>query len=141
MLGRLQACHEDAHCFDAFGDLRGRFLDAIDSLNARPAEVTARDHPERDFSLVPTFSRALFHPLGLPNRRDTCMKIRTRGVTAPLEEDIMEAPSAVFFIAGILVVLVVLLGAMGIVRVMRGRRPIPLQDQPKDPNEPPSPRR
>jgi hypothetical protein len=103
LLGRLQVCREDAGCFDAFGDLRGKFQEAIDSLNARSAEVTVRDPhtgvrtsivltgdrlaelvynllsdtetipvlpivlqtiSERDFSLVPTFAPALFHPPG-----------------------------------------------------------------------------
>jgi hypothetical protein len=41
----------------------------------------------------------------------------------------MEEPSAIFFIAAIIAVLVVLLGAMGIVRTMRGRKPVPPSDQ------------
>jgi hypothetical protein len=36
-----------------------------------------------------------------------------------------------FAVAGVIAVLVVLLGAMGIVRTMRGKRPVPKSDDPK----------
>jgi hypothetical protein len=45
-------------------------------------------------------------------------------------------PSAVFLIAGIIAVLVVLLGAMGIVRTMRGKKPIPPAEERGGPNRP-----
>jgi hypothetical protein len=40
----------------------------------------------------------------------------------------MDEPSGWFAIAGIIAVLVVLFGAMGIVRSMRGKRPVPKRE-------------